>query len=121
MLEERRFGNFMKVNFGMTSEFKLLFLNFWLCKSSSNIMKRVCGGEGDACTLVLVFSHSIVSDFVAPWSVAHQVPLPMDFPGKNIGVGCHALLQVIFPIQGSNPHLLHWQADSLPLVPSGKP
>ena len=27
-------------------------------------------------------------------------------PGKNTGVGCHALLQGIFLIQGSNPHLL---------------
>ena len=27
-------------------------------------------------------------------------------PGKNTGVGCHALLQGIFPTQGSNPHLL---------------
>ena len=26
-----------------------------------------------------------------------------------------------FPTQGLNPHLLHWQADSLPLVPPGKP
>ena len=30
-----------------------------------------------------------------------------DFPGKNTGVGCHALLQGIFLTQGSNPHLLH--------------
>src|SRR5574340_696593 len=29
-----------------------------------------------------------------------------DSPGKNIGVGCHALLQGIFPTQGSNPGLL---------------
>ena len=28
-----------------------------------------------------------------------------DSPGKNIGVGFHALLQVIFPTQGSNPGL----------------
>ena len=27
-------------------------------------------------------------------------------PGKNTGVGCHALLQGIFPAQGSNLHLL---------------
>ena len=27
-------------------------------------------------------------------------------PGKNTGVGCHALLQRIFSTQGSNPHLL---------------
>ena len=29
-----------------------------------------------------------------------------DSPGKNIGVGCHALRQGIFPIQGLNPGLL---------------
>ena len=30
-----------------------------------------------------------------------------DSPGKNTGVGCHALLQGIFPTQGQNPGLLH--------------
>ena len=29
-------------------------------------------------------------------------------------MGCHFLLQGIFSTQGSNLHLLHWQADSLP-------
>ena len=29
-----------------------------------------------------------------------------DSPGKNTGVGCHFLFQVIFPTQGSNPCLL---------------
>ena len=33
--------------------------------------------------------------------------LPWDSPGKNTGVGCHALLQGIFPTQGSNPGLPH--------------
>ena len=37
------------------------------------------------------------------------------------GVGGHALLQGIFPTQGSNLHLLHWQVDSLPLSPQGSP
>ena len=49
---------------------------------------------------------------------------PWHFPGKNTGVGCHFLLQRIFPTQGSNPHLLlllHGQADSLPLCPLGSP
>ena len=32
---------------------------------------------------------------------------PWDSPGKNTGVGCHALLQGIFLTQGSNPGLLH--------------
>ena len=41
-------------------------------------------------------------------------------PGKSTGVGCCALLQGIFPTQGSNPcflRLLHWQSGSLPLAP----
>ena len=40
---------------------------------------------------------------------------PWDSPGKNTGVGCHALLQRIFLTQGSNPRLLcllHWRAGS---------
>ena len=32
---------------------------------------------------------------------------PWDFPGTNIGVGCHFLLQEIFPTQRSNTGLLH--------------
>ena len=41
-------------------------------------------------------------------------------PGNNTGVGCHALLQAIFPAQGLNLHLsclLHWQAGSSSLAP----
>ena len=34
---------------------------------------------------------------------------PWDFPDRNTGVGCHFLLQGIFPTQGSNPGLLHWR------------
>ena len=45
-------------------------------------------------------------------------------PGRNTRLGCHVLLPGMFPTQGLNLHLLcllHWQADSLPLAPSGKP
>ena len=62
--------------------------------------------------------------FATPGTVACQGPLNMDFPGKNTRGVCHALLQGIFLMQGSNLSLLwllHWQAGSLPLVPSGKP
>ena len=47
-----------------------------------------------------------------------------DSPGKNTGMGCLALLQGIFPTQGSNLHLLHllhWQVGSLPLEPPRTP
>ena len=40
---------------------------------------------------------------------------PWYFPGKNIGMACHFLLQGIFLTQGWNLRLQHWQVDSLPL------
>ena len=46
---------------------------------------------------------------------------PWDSPGKNTGVCCHFLFQGIFPTQESNPSLLHWQVDSLPLCHLGSP
>ena len=49
---------------------------------------------------------------------------PWNFPGKNIGVGCHFLLQGIFPTQGSKLCLLYllcWQVGSLPAEPLVKP
>ena len=45
----------------------------------------------------------------------------MVFPAKNTGVGCHFLLQVNVPIQGSDPRFPHWQADSLSLSSQGNP
>ena len=39
-----------------------------------------------------------------PWTVAPDSSVHGDTPGKNTGVACHALLQRIFPTQGSNPH-----------------
>ena len=47
-----------------------------------------------------------------------------DCPGKNTGVGCHALLQGIFLTQGLNPCLLYlllWQEGSIPLAPPRRP
>ena len=35
----------------------------------------------------------------------HGLYSPWNFPSQNTGMGCHALLQGIFPIQGSNPGL----------------
>ena len=71
-----------------------------------------------------VFSHSVVSNSATPWTVAHQTPLSINFSGKGTGVGCHFLLQGLFPTQESNPRLLcllHWQVDSLPLSHLGIP
>ena len=51
------------------------------------------------------FSH--VQLFATSRIVANRLLRPWDFPGKNTGVGCHFLLQGIFPTQESNPVLPH--------------
>ena len=58
------------------------------------------------------------------WTVATRFLRPWDFPGKNAGVGCHFLLQRIFPTQGSNPRLLcllHCRKVLYPLSHQGSP
>ena len=91
---------------------------------------------------ILFISHSVYSEifpivFLLLWtSFLYPMPTlrkpvdcstpgcPWDFPGKNTGVGCYALLRGIFPTQGPNSrllYLLYCQASSLPLVPPGKP
>ena len=44
-----------------------------------------------------------------------------DSPGKNTGVGCHALLQGIFPTQGSNLGLPHYRQILYCLSYQGSP
>ena len=46
---------------------------------------------------------------------------PWDFPGNNTGVGCHCLLQRIFPTQGLNPGLLHCRQTVYCLSHQGSP
>ena len=50
---------------------------------------------------------SVMSDSLEPYGLQPSKLLsPWDSPGKNTGVGCHALLQGIFPTQGLNPRIL---------------
>ena len=56
--------------------------------------------------------------FAVLWIIGCQAPLSKEFSGKNTGVGCHFLLQGIFPTQGWNrmsPMSPALQAYSLPL------
>ena len=53
-----------------------------------------------------VLSCSVMSDSVTTWTVACS-SVHGDSPGKNTRVGCHALLQGVFPTQGSNEGLPH--------------
>ena len=57
--------------------------------------------------------------FATPRTAAFQAPLSMRFSSKNTGVGYPALLQGIFPTQGSNPGLLHCRRILYCLSPQG--
>ena len=50
------------------------------------------------------------------WTVVHQ-----NSPGKNTRVGCHSLLQGIFPTQGLNPGPLHCRQILYHLSHQGNP
>ena len=71
---------------------------------------------------VCVCSQSYLT-LLQSWTVACQDPL-LEFFSKNLGSGCHFLLQSIVSTQGLNLHplcLLHYQVNSLPLCHLGNP
>ena len=126
-----------KINFGI-SAFRICFWGsvilswewfsalsprgYW--KMSGNIFG--CDCWGCAISMEKSTSAQLLSSMwllMAPWTVTRLLS-PWNSPGKNTGVGRHFLLQGIFSTQGFSPWLLcllHWQVDSLPLVPPGKP
>ena len=77
------------------------------------------------CVCVCVCVHSVMSDSLQPYVLKpSRLLCPWNSPDKNTGVGCHVLLQRIFPTQTLKLCLLcllHQQPGSLLLVPSGKP
>ena len=93
--------------------YKLLFLKPLLCFFGSVLPKPSLGGNFGTCVglytkLVICFCRSAESDSFQPHGLQLvRLLCPWDFPGENTGVGCHFLLQGIFPTQGLNPHLLH--------------
>ena len=68
------------------------------------------------------WSPSVVSDSQRPHGLqSTRLLRPWDFPGKNTGVGCHFLLQGIFPTQGWNPGLPHCRQRLYRLSQQGSP
>ena len=53
--------------------------------------------------------------FVTPWTVSRQAPLSMRFSRQEYWSGLPCPSPGDLPDQGSNTHLLLWQAGSLPL------
>ena len=54
---------------------------------------------------VCVVSHSVVSDFVIPWTIAQQVPLSMRFPGQEYWSGLPFPSSRDLTIPGIQPHI----------------
>ena len=89
-------------------------LNYWrhlITKADQHALSRL--------------SADIIWVFLLSCSVAVCHPMDRCLPGSSVhspgrkaAVDCQALLQVIFPTQGSSPAL---QVDSLPAGPPGKP
>ena len=72
-----------------------------------------------------VLSCLVMSDSLQPHELLPtRLLCPWDSPGQNTGEGCHFLLQATFltlRLKLCLQHLLHWQADSLPLCLLGSP
>ena len=82
------------------------------------------GSSESLCLPCVLSLFSRVQLFATLGTVAHQAPLSMGFSRQEYWSGLPFLPTGIFPTQGLNLHLLHllhWQVDSLPLVPAGKP
>ena len=71
--------------------------------------------------VVCVLVSKLCPTLVIPWTVPTRLLCPWDSPGKNTGVGCHFLLQGIFPTQESNPSLLHYRQMIYQLSYEGSP
>ena len=105
--------------------FIFIFVSIWDNECSLNLLWKVkslfCTPQAYTLCVCSVMSGSLQPmDCSPPVSSVHGT----DYPGKNSAVGCHFLLQGIFPTQESNPHLfylLHWQVDPLWLSHLGSP
>ena len=90
-------------------------LKYWTCVSVSMVSALLPVTGLSFSSLFLTFvsksesvSHSVMPDSLRPHGLQPtRLLCPWDFPGKDTGVGCHFLLQWIFPTQGLNPGLLH--------------
>ena len=89
----------------------LLFLPSEMLLPGFDFVYTVCSDQtlGTLCAVLCLVSQPCLilcdpMDCSLPCFSVHG-----DSPGKNTGVGCHALLQGIFPTQGSNPGFPHFR------------
>ena len=66
-------------------------------------------------TLIILKLIAKLCLFATLWTISHQAPLSMGFLRQEYRSGFPFPPTGDLPTQGSNQHLLCWQADSLPL------
>ena len=108
--------------------FLVLFACFWLCWSS--LLRRLLSLQSMRATLRsprVGFSFTAVASRCRARALGHAGFSGRRLPGSRAQtvvvahrLSCSAACG-IFPDQGSNPCLLHWQMDSLPLSHQGSP
>ena len=91
-----------RVSHGLITKLQLYPKLFWSKSQTSYHFIHMCFNKVE----VKLLSRARL--FATPRIVACTKLLrPWDFQGKSTGVGCHFLLQGIFPTQGLNPGLSH--------------
>ena len=78
----------------------------WGSGSSSISRARLAGWDAEGLCISVQLKKKI-PDSSDPVDWPTRLLCPWISPGKNTGVGCHALLQGIFPTQELKPGLLH--------------
>ena len=74
------------------------------------------------CVCICMFSHlSCVQLFATPWTVAHQVPLSMEFSRQEHWSGLPSTSPGDLPDPGIKPVSLALAGEFLTIVPPGKP
>ena len=99
---------------GFFVEISMALINIGLQTPSSFTSPKIqllyspASGSPSLCPMsVCMQSHLTVSDSLQPYGqVPARLCCPWDSPGNHTEVGCRALLQGVFPTQGSNPCLL---------------
>ena len=91
-----------KMIISVSSVTSSLLQNFFCVKNFHDLLPsyfQICNRV--LLTVCVCVSRSVVSDSLQPHGLKPaRLLCPWDFPGKNIGEGCHFLLQGIFLSQG---------------------
>ena len=114
-----------------TIQMKLLKMKYKIWKKKESIrlahfLRHIshisrCSGLHEAGGFVVVQLLSRVGLFSTPWTAARQASLSIGCPKQEHWPGLPRPPPAELPDQGSNPRLLHWQVDSLPLTHQGSP